>query len=67
LKVRSQQEIAVVDLDKSALPQEAAQQDLNQIPRTASQVLQNLDQSLVHLEAQKLETALAADKAKAKL
>jgi hypothetical protein len=64
--VPSQQEIAVVDQDKSALLQEADQQDLNQIRRTVSRDLQSLDQNLVRLEAQKLETALAADKAKAK-
>jgi hypothetical protein len=66
LKVPSQQEIEVVDQDKSALLQEADQQDLNQIRKTVSRDLQSLDQNLVRLEAQKLETALAADKAKAK-
>jgi hypothetical protein len=64
--VPSQQEIAVVDQDKSAQLQEADQQDLNQIRRTVSQGLQNLDQNLVHQEAQKLEIEPAADKAKAK-
>jgi hypothetical protein len=66
LKVPSQQEIEVVDQDKSALLQEADQQDLNQIRKTVSRDLQSLDQNLVRLEAQKLETALAVDKAKAK-
>jgi hypothetical protein len=64
--VPSQQEIEVVDQDKSALLQEADQQDLNQIRKTVSRDLQSLDQNLVRLEAQKLETALAVDKAKAK-
>jgi hypothetical protein len=66
LTVPSQQEIEVVDQDKSALLQEADQQDLNQIRKTVSRDLQSLDQNLVRLEAQKLETALAVDKAKAK-
>ena len=54
----------VRDLVKSALLREVDQQDQKLIPRTANK---NLDQNLVHLEAQQLETALAEDKAKAKL
>jgi hypothetical protein len=64
--VPSQQGIAVADLDKSVLLQEADQLDLSQTLRTVSQDLQKIDLNLVHQEAQKLETALAADKAKAK-
>jgi hypothetical protein len=60
--------IAVVDQDKSAPLQEADQQDQKLIPRTASKLPgQKLNQSLAHLEAQQLETAPAAVKAKAKL
>jgi hypothetical protein len=60
--------IAVVDQDKSALLQEVDQQDQKLIPRTASKLPgQKLNQNLVRLEAQQLETAPAEDKAKAKL
>ena len=62
----SQQEIAVEGQVKSAQLQEADQRGLNQIRRTVSRDLQKLGQNPVRLEAQKLETALAADKAKAK-
>ena len=59
---------AEVDLDKNALLQEAARQDQKLILKTTNKTLdQNLNLSLVHLEAQKLETAPAAVKAKAKL
>ena len=58
----------VRDLVKSALLQGVDQQDQKLIPRTASKLPgQKLNQSLAHLEAQQLETALAVDKAKAKL
>jgi hypothetical protein len=60
--------IAAVDLGKSALLQEVDRLDQKLIPRTASKLLdQKLDQNLVRLEVQKLETAPAVDKAKAKL
>jgi hypothetical protein len=59
---------AAVDRDKSALLQEVDRQDQKLIPRTASKLLdQKLGQNLVRLEVQKLETAPAVDKAKAKL
>jgi hypothetical protein len=68
LKVLKLQGTAEVDLDKSALLQEAARQDQNLILKTTNKTLdQNLNLSLVLLEAQKLETAPAAVKAKAKL
>ena len=54
----------VRDLVKSALLLEVDQQDQKLIPKTVNK---NLDLNLVHLEAQQLETALAEDKAKAKL
>ena len=57
----------MVDLDKSALLQGVDQQDQNLTLRTISLDLQKLDQNLVRLEAQQLETAPAAVKAKAKL
>jgi hypothetical protein len=67
LKVRSQQEIAVVDLVKSALLQEVDRQDQKLIPRKASKRLDpKYGQNLAHLEAQKLETAPAVDRPKAK-
>jgi hypothetical protein len=64
--VRSQQVTAEEDLVKSVLLQEADQQGLNQIRRIVSQALQKRDQNLVRLEAQKLETALAVGRPKAK-
>jgi hypothetical protein len=68
LKVRSQLEIAEEDLVKSVLLQEADQQDQKLILKTANKSLvQKLDQNLVRLEVQKLETAPVGDKAKAKL
>jgi len=58
----------VRDLVKSALLHEVDQQDQKLIPRTASKLPgQKLNQNLVRLEAQQLETALAEDRPKAKL
>ena len=66
--MRSQQVTAEEDLVKSALLQEADQQDQKLILKTANKSLvQKLDQNLVRLEVQKLETAPVADKVKAKL
>ena len=58
----------VRDLVKSALLREVDQQDQKLIPKTASKLPgQKLNPRLAHLEAQQQETALAVDKAKAKL
>jgi hypothetical protein len=68
LKELSHLVIAAVDLDKTALLQEADRQDQSQTLKMASKVPgQKLNQNLVRLEAQTLETAPAVEKAKAKL
>jgi hypothetical protein len=58
---------AELDREKSAPLQGVDQQDQKLILRTINLDLQKLDLNLVRLEAQQLETALAEDKAKAKL